>query len=258
MCLNESQKWMENTNYGLEIEKLKSENRRLRAENELQQGWISLISHNFKQIFSTWVVLLDTHKEELISDKELLELLPSIRQEAQQNLQLIDEAGAWSRVRRKDFQANPIRISIMDLYEIVRNTFQEKMAAKGLRLVYSGAEEACITADRYLITQVLERIVDNAIKYSHPEGLIQFRMDERDGFASISIVDQGVGMKQAQVDALFSFDSPIHYGTMGEIGLGMGLKIVHNFVGLMGGEIEIESSENHGTSVCITIPDHKK
>lgn len=258
MCLNESQKWMENTNYGQEIEKLKSENRRLRAENELQQGWISLISHNFKQIFSTWVVLLDTHKEELISDKELLELLPSIKQEAQKNLQLIEEAGTWTRVKRKNFQPNPIRISTVDLYANVRKTFQEKMAAKGLRMIYIGDEQACITADRYLITQVLERIVDNAIKYSHPEGLIQFRIDARDGFASISIVDQGVGMKQAQLDALFSFDSPIHHGTMGEIGLGLGLKIVQNFVGLMGGEIDIESSENQGTSVCISIPDHKK
>lgn len=249
---------MENTNYGQDIEKLESENERLRDVIEIQQGWISLISHNFKQIFSNWVLLLDTREEGLISDEEILELLPSIRQDARQNLQLIEEAGIWSRTQRKEFQPSPVRIFIMELYAEIKDTFQDQMSAKGLELVYSGKVDASLTADRFLITQVLERIVDNALKYSHPDGLIHFRVDEKDESTSISVVDQGVGMKKAHIDSIFSFDTPIHHGTMGEIGLGLGLKIVQNFVDLMGGEIDIESSENIGTSVCIRIPDHKK
>lgn len=108
--------------------------------------------------------------------------------------------------------------------------------------------------DRFLVLFSFQKILDNAIKYSHPGDAIYLEASAEGEQIVLAITDFGTGIDPEQKESLFSFQSPVTKGTQGEIGAGLGLKIVKNFIILMGGEIEVNSSENTGTQVAVTLP----
>src|SRR5690606_24275064 len=97
-------------------------------------------------------------------------------------------------------------------------------------------------------------IFDNAIKYSHPGGVVTMTAETDQEGISLTIIDRGIGMNQNQLNSIFTFDAPVYRGTHGETGVGLSLIIARYFVSLMQSEFEIESSEQEGTTVRIKLP----
>lgn len=245
---------MEDQDNAHQIERLIAENERLRQENNLKNAWISLISHNFKGAFSNLISLIEALEQGSVSKGDFFNLLPEIKLDATNNLQLITDTAAWSKTQREGYKPEPKEWDVVEIYAKLKEAFQEKLANKQLQFIYQGTETIKIYADHDLISFVLERIIDNAIKYSHHGRSIFVTAEETSEESVILIADQGTGMNENQLKSIFTFDSPVYRGTEGETGVGLSLKIVQNFVYLMDGRIEIDSSVNTGTTVKIILP----
>ena len=122
--------------------------------------------------------------------------------------------------------------------------------------------------DRQLITpainssilkyQVIGNILGNAIKFSHPGGVIKVDAYEERGEICISVRDEGIGIPKKIYDSLFAWSKGSHRkGTKGELGTGFGLPIVKRIVELHEGCIDIESPTNQrnqlGTHVKVSF-----
>jgi K+-sensing histidine kinase KdpD len=240
------------------IRELKAENERLKKESDLKTGWISLISHDFKEAFSSTLLLIEALENKTISEADFFTLLPQVKQDARKNLQTITDTGTWIKTQSDGFAPQMSEFFAVELFAQLRQNFQKKLQEKQLQFLFEGDENTAINTDRFLIFYILKKIVDNAIKYSHHKDPICFKIKSSQDWAVLSIVDQGVGMDKKQSKNIFSFNSAVFRGTEGEIGAGLSLKIVKNFVSLVHGKMEVHSAENGGTTVSVFLPRIKK
>ncbi len=109
--------------------------------------------------------------------------------------------------------------------------------------------------DARKIDQVLNNLLGNAIKFSHPNTTIHVSVTEGAGWLTIAIRDQGQGIPADEIDKLFTpFRTGSVRGTAGEPSTGLGLAIVHSIVTRHGGKIEVTSSVGAGSTFTLTLP----
>ncbi len=108
--------------------------------------------------------------------------------------------------------------------------------------------------DRHRINQVLENLLNNAIKYS-PDGseiIITGKEDKR-GW-EVRIKDQGIGMNADQLNRIFDKFYRADASNTAMQGLGLGMSIVKQIITAHGGTIRVESTEGHGTTAVLNLP----
>lgn len=101
------------------------------------------------------------------------------------------------------------------------------------------AHEILLDADAVRLTQVFANLLNNAAKYTPPHGSIAVKADERDGFAVVRIIDNGIGIPEAQLPQIFEMFVQVDKSLeRSQGGLGIGLSLVKRLVGMHGGSVE--------------------
>ena len=101
----------------------------------------------------------------------------------------------------------------------------------------------------------LQQVIDNAIKFSKDSGLVCITLRNLDESCQIAVEDNGIGIPKEQLPKLFEKFYQVDADRTGQIrGFGLGLFYAREFVRMHGGSISIESEENIGTRVLVTIP----
>ncbi|MEA2350520.1 MAG: two-component system, OmpR family, sensor kinase, partial [Thermoleophilaceae bacterium] len=125
---------------------------------------------------------------------------------------------------------------------------------KGVTLVAAG-DDAVVDADRDRIRQVVANLVDNAVKYSPPGGVVRTEAWREDGEAGLRVSDDGLGIPADALphvfDRFYRVDSTRVRASGGS---GLGLAICHEIVTAHGGRIWAESDEGHGSRFSLTLP----
>ncbi len=112
-----------------------------------------------------------------------------------------------------------------------------------------------VDADPNRITQVLRNLIDNAVKYSPPNGLVVVRGEVREQEIVVSVADQGVGIAPEHLNRLFERFFRVEPG-LGRhvVGSGLGLPIARTIVESHGGRIWAESVPGQGSTFYFTLP----
>lgn len=142
------------------------------------------------------------------------------------------------------------RFDIVELLDeiVVRNLEQAKR--KQCKLSVSAG--ACwVETDRSLLTNIIQNLVSNAIKYA-PGKPILLRTDLVDKIITVSVLDQGSGIPSAEIKAVFKeyYQMERHDGQKAD-GLGLGLALVQKFSAILGLECTMKSDSTSGTKVQI-------
>jgi len=108
------------------------------------------------------------------------------------------------------------------------------------------------------IRQVIDNLLDNALKYSSPGDVVTVSCRRMNGQVAVSVTDTGQGIPAADLphvfDRFFRVDKA-HSRTSGSLGTGgLGLSIVRSVVTAHGGQVSIDSQEGKGTTVRFTLP----
>jgi hypothetical protein len=116
-----------------------------------------------------------------------------------------------------------------------------------------------IILDKERIEQVLDNLLSNALKFSHPDSTITFRAQLAEGEVRISCCDQGIGIPERDLPKMFTeFGRAGLRPPSGEKGSGLGLAICKRIVEAHGGRIWIESMLGKGTTVTFALPTESK
>ena len=129
--------------------------------------------------------------------------------------------------------------------------FDKEITAKELTLNFVGDKKTFLNTDRFLLRFILKQIIDNAIKYSNKGGVVDWLVHTDSDKATISVKDNGVGMKSSRLSTIGTLDGAPYTGTMEEKGAGLSLVIVKDFVEMLGGTMSVSSVEGLGTTVEI-------
>lgn len=112
-----------------------------------------------------------------------------------------------------------------------------------------------IWGDPDKLNQVISNLVNNAIKYNRPAGLVQISLEEADDSISISVGDTGIGIPKDDLGKIFDrFYRVERSDTTGISGTGLGLSIVKDIIDMHKGAISVESEINNGSKFTVALP----
>ena len=141
---------------------------------------------------------------------------------------------------------------IAELEETVM-MFEERAKKNNISLLLTSPENCSpVLGDSSRIKQVFVNIIDNAIKYSSPEGgKVEINLFENKNSVCILFADDGIGIA---AEDLPHVKQKFFKGTSARPGSGIGLAIVNEIVTLHGGKFDIDSIYGKGTTVMLSFP----
>jgi len=148
---------------------------------------------------------------------------------------------------------------IVELNGLVQRLVQDVAQAQtqeAERIVFQPAPEPLVLiGDELRLEQVVQNLLQNAIKYSPAGGMVTIQLERRDAQACVSVRDEGIGIPAAALPNLFRrFYRAPNVDTHGISGMGVGLFVVKEIVHLHGGEISVESQEHVGSTFTVCLP----
>jgi two-component system sensor histidine kinase VicK len=112
-----------------------------------------------------------------------------------------------------------------------------------------------VTIDQDKLTQVIDNIISNALKYSPDGGLVSFKVEEHGNTIQVSISDQGMGIPKKSLDLIFERFYRVDRARSRKMGgTGLGLAIAKELITAHGGHIWATSIEGKGTTIFFTLP----
>lgn len=147
----------------------------------------------------------------------------------------------------------------INLHSFVQENVQinEKLAErKNIRINFTSSNDKTrIVGDPTRLEQVLNNLINNAIKFSHPESTIDVTIDDKPTEVVLSIADHGVGIEEKDKEHLFTtFSKLSKKGTAGEKSTGLGLAIAKKIVMEHKGRVWAESEYGKGSTFFIALP----
>ncbi|MCY1534136.1 Histidine protein kinase DivJ [compost metagenome] len=240
-------------NYNQEKDLAQSRLIALEEINSTKNKLFSIIAHDLRAPLASienYLSLLN--KSDLKSEeKESIEqqLLTSTRQTSE----MLQNILYWSKDQMQGINAQLKPISI---YETLAQTIslQQILAKeKNIQLSSNIDENLKVIADADMLQLICRNLLNNAIKFSSAGGTIKLSCEQNDGKCILSISDNGIGIKNENVQSIFSLKSQGSYGTQQEKGVGLGLVLVKTYVELQQGKIWFEENVGGGTIFYVSL-----
>jgi signal transduction histidine kinase len=240
---------------------LRNTNEELKKLNEMKDRFFSIVSHDLRSPFAGILTMTDIIKNHAntFSKEELISMLKSLNETAQQTYKFIEDLLEWSRSQMGRIQMNIVE---EDLHTIVTGTIltlKQQAEIKNIEINSRIQSGTFAMFDKNMMATIVRNLISNAIKFTPKGGKITLKAEaiEKEGkrFIRLAVSDTGVGMTEQQVANLFSLDKVQSTpGTEKEKGTGLGIMICRDFINKMNGELSVESKLNEGTTFFVDVP----
>ncbi|MBN1118616.1 MAG: PAS domain-containing sensor histidine kinase [Bacteroidales bacterium] len=225
--------------------------------NADKDRFISILSHDLRSPFNTLLGFSELLKNKMdsLAPEKLRIIVDSIFKIAKNTHNLLEDTLLWASIQSKKINFTPIDFNLYDLVKEVVDILDPSAKAKQIEIKNNLDSSLKICADVYMMKAIFRNLVSNAIKFTDKKGTIRIEAQSDKKTASIKVIDNGVGIDQDALKKLFYFASiQSTTGTANELGTGMGLLLCKEFVEKHNGTIRIDSTENKGTTVDVSIP----
>ncbi len=233
--------------------------RDLSAEAEaerVKQDFVSMVGHELRTpltLIRTTIDLLHEGDAGTLNEtqRRIVEVLVG---NTDRLMNLITDILDMSAIDSGRMQIQP---ETMDLGEAIRGAVEEALPAARAKqhMLFTEAPLGfTVWADRKRVQQVLANLIGNAVKYTPPGGRIEVRVSTEDGFAHVSVRDNGIGIPVEEQRHLFEKFYRTTTGRRTTGGTGLGLAIAQSLIELHGGRIWVESDGESGSTFTFTLP----
>mgnify|MGYP000613301616 CR=1 FL=1 len=184
------------------------------------------------------------------------ELLAAVERYGGFMVRLIDDLLDLSVIESGRMELNLESTDLAALVERVVRYNRYLAAEREIDLALSGNYEGVLArADAAKVEQVLNNLLSNAVKFSRPGSRVEVEIAETEGWARISVKDEGQGIPAEELGGLFKpFGTTSVKSTSGERNTGLGLAIARRIVEAHGGRIWAESEVGKGSTFFFTLP----
>ncbi|PIE89067.1 MAG: hypothetical protein CR997_13135 [Acidobacteria bacterium] len=247
-------------NKSLDYEQLEKAQKSLREMISFKNQFISIVSHDLRAPITSVITLLRLLIDGILPKKdgpdEVNHYLKKGLAELEQVLAYNQKIYNWSNLQLGRFTLDPQWVTLKKLLKNVGDTFQVQLEQKNISLKYILDVSIQIYADEALFTQLLNNLVGNAIKFTHPGGQITLKVHRRDNHCVLTVIDNGTGMSPEMIEGIMNNDfiSSVK-GTKGEKGTGLGLNICKKVIDAHEFQFDIESNPGRGSSMSVIFKD---
>lgn len=187
------------------------------------------------------------------------EYVQTINQAGEHLLTLINDILDLSQIEAGKIELNIENFDLDELLDTIQKLFILKAQAKNLEIIFEKDQQVpqYIKSDKSKLQSILINLLGNAIKFTK-KGNIKLRVETsetRDNKLNLlfMIQDTGVGINTEDINKLFDVFTQTKSGQESGQGSGLGLAITKNFIELMGGQINVVSEENIGSTFTFNI-----
>lgn len=243
----------------LELEKqyniVKQREQELNKSLALKDKIFSVLGHDLRTPLANVSNLIDSMSQIELNPEEMEFLLKHLKGETTASLKTLENILQWARLQMNE---NSTKIEKLDedgiIIEIITN-LESHTEAKNIEVNYLNTSTSLLAADENQFRSIANNLIANAIKFSPIDGKIEVNFYENDAYFIFSVSDQGEGIKPSIVKNLETQQELLStYGTEGEKGTGIGLRIVKDFVNLHQGKLEFSKNSPQGTIVTVYFP----
>ena len=219
--------------------------------NRLKSGFISMMSHEIRTPLNV-IIGFNTVIRELFDkgdDEEVSRYFEAVENASMRLLDTINKILDISRIEAGEFQLNLVE---MDLNKKIQKVVDQlNVLAKNKEIKLDLTLDPSIPVlklDEYCIDGILVNLINNAIKFSSPNTVVEIKSKNLGDKVSFKVRDYGIGMSEEYQKHLFEpfSQEEVGYSRPYE-GTGLGLALTKKFVELMNGEIKVWSKKGEGT-----------
>ncbi|MDB5078538.1 MAG: hypothetical protein JWP00_462, partial [Chloroflexi bacterium] len=222
---------------------------------EMKNRLITTASHEFRTPLSSIISSTELleHYSHRWSEEKKREILNRISQSANKLTGLIEDILIYNRSEEGKLEPKRARLNLSEFCNDLVNTFQISASdSKTVRLVEIGVKQETYL-DEKLLSYTLTNLLSNGVKYSLPGGLVTLELEWKAGEVIFRVKDNGIGIPLKDQTSLFKpFQRASNVSMIN--GTGFGLAIVKHSVLAMSGRVQLESIENQGTAITVTLP----
>ena len=230
----------------------------LQRLERVRTDFVANVSHELKTPVTAISGLVETLIESEEMDEETRSrFLGKIQNQSLRLSSLVADLLALSRVEARDEQQLELRR--MDLRMTALDSVRRATVAaeeKGIQLHSHLPEDAVnVNGDEEALRQVVDNLLDNAIKYTQGGGGVSLSVEVEGDSAILLVKDSGIGIEAEHQERIFERFYRVDKARSREVGgTGLGLSIVKHFTASMGGAVGVESEPGVGTVFRVELP----
>ncbi len=226
--------------------------------SEIKNDFINNMTHEFKTPLSTIslsseILMNNKHQASEKKIKKYSKIIYDENQRLQAQVELILQTAV---IDRGQIRLKKEKINIHDLIKSTVDGFSFEACENKMEFSYSlKAKYHEIKVDPIHIRNVINNIIDNAIKYSSGSCKIKIMTSDKDQGLLLAIADQGIGMSRESQKKVFDKFFRVSTGNIHNVkGFGLGLYYVKTIVEAHNGKVSLESSLNNGSTFYVFLP----
>ncbi|MEK9766503.1 MAG: ATP-binding protein, partial [Thalassolituus sp.] len=234
-------------------------NRQALEANRTKSEFLANVSHEIRTPLNGIIGFSDLLARTQVSERQS-EYVDTIRQSSEDLLNIINDILDLSKIDAGKLILENNSFELRDIVEEVLQILSPQARNKGIDVCQYISPELpdFVLGDRLRLKQVLSNLCSNAVKFTHDGGVsVRVHPLRRDnGHVSIQfdVTDTGIGMSEQQQARLFQAFSQADPGIARQYGgTGLGLIISRALIEAMGGDINVQSKEGHGSTFSFSI-----
>jgi two-component system phosphate regulon sensor histidine kinase PhoR len=227
----------------------------LRRLESLRQEFMANVSHELKTPLSSIKAYAETLRNGALDDREAsVKFVERIQEQADRLHHLILDMLSLTRIESEQEGFDIVAVPVDACLE----SYRPAADAKRIEIVTEPPQTACfVRADAEGLREILDNLVDNAIKYTPEEGRVVVRWWQVDprNVAVIEIADTGIGISNDDLPRVFERFYRVDKARSRKLGgTGLGLAIVKHLAQSFGGGVTVESRKGKGSTFVVELP----
>ena len=226
--------------------------------SEIKSDFINNMTHEFKTPLATISLAVDALKnEKVINDKTKMNYFSGIIKEENKRMnKQVETILQAALLDKQDVQLNVSPLHAKDLINAAANNILLPLKEKnGLLEKDFNASNDLIMADDVHFTNIINNLLDNAVKYSNENLKIKITTSNFNSHLRIKIEDNGIGMNKETLSRIFEKFYRAHTGNIHNVkGFGLGLSYVKSIIDAHYGKIKVESTLGKGSCFTLDFP----
>lgn len=221
-----------------------------------RREFVSNVSHELRTPLTTMRSYLEALADGAWKNEEIAPSFLHVTQtETERMIRLVEDLLKLSRMDSQDYDLNREWVEFNSFFNFIIDRFElSKSQDVHFRRLFPSME-LFVDIDTDKMTQVIDNIISNALKYSPDGGDIYFSVSVLDKYIKVTISDDGMGIPFENVNRIFDrFYRADRARSRAMGGTGLGLAIAREMIEAHDGKIWAESEEGKGTTIFFTLP----
>ena len=225
----------------------------LRRLEKVRKDFVANVSHELRTPITAIRGYAETLQSGAINDPIAApKMVDIIHRQSERLSELVEDLLELSRLESRQIQLAEKPVELLEATQRALEAVRPKAKPRGTAIEVQVPPNLFVLGDQRAIEQIVLNLVDNAVKYSPPNGRVELSAVTRDGHVEMRVKDNGTGIEARHLPRIFERFYRVDKGRSREMGgTGLGLSIVKHLITTMKGDVRCESAPGQGSTFFV-------